>query len=233
MYLSVIIPCYNEEKTIEQTLEKVVNYCAQKQFPYEIIVVNDGSTDNSKSKIKNTSALLLENNENKGKGYSVRRGMLSARGAIRLFLDADYSTSIEHFDSIEKEIKNGADVVIGSRNQNDARDARIAVAQSFIKQLSGMAGNQLIQSVLLPGIWDTRCGFKAFTDRAAHSIFSRAVINTWAFDDEALFLARKMKMTIKKIPVEWHNNSHSRVKWYDYCMTLRDLIKIRLAHRLI
>lgn len=232
-HLSVIIPAYNEETRISKTLLEIDKYLSKQTYKSEIIVVNDGSTDGTArvvEKFKNLIAnLRFENNrENHGKGYVVRQGMLAARGDVRLFTDADNSTSIEHIEKMWQHFSEGADVVIGSRDSKDAAGASQAVQQPFLKRLLGNMANMLIQIVAVWGIWDTQNGFKAFTAKAAQDIFSRARINRWGFDIEALALARELKYRIAIIPVHWINDPATHVTLKGYINTFVELFKVRV-----
>lgn len=240
IYLSVIIPAYNEEKTIVNTLRSVINYLEKQDFQSEILVVSDGSKDKTAEIIKSLPRSDLERifviarKENRGKGYSVREGMLKAKGEIRLFTDADNSTDISHFDLMkpyflpaQSGYASGYDIVIGSRDAKDAKGARQAVPQKWHKRMLGNFGNLFIQFMAVPGIWDTQCGFKAFTAKAAEKIFSKAKVNRFAFDIEALALARLFKYKIAIIPVHWINNPYSRVKLSTYLEVLWETVKIR------
>jgi len=234
LYLSVIIPAYNEEKRIPHTLLAIDEYLSRQDYTYEILVVIDGAKDNTANVVKKFQSLVknlrvISNEENHGKGYVVRQGILEAKGSIRLFMDADNSTSI---DNIEKMLPyfdaRKAEVVIGSRDSKDAKGARQAVKQPFIKRLMGNMGNLLIQMVVARGIWDTQNGFKAFTARAARDIFSRARIDRWGFDIEVIALARRLGNRIAIIPVHWKNDPNSQVGWKGYFSTFKDLFIIRL-----
>ena len=161
IYLSVVIPAYNEEKSIGNTLLAIDHYLSKQDYSYEIIVVNDGSKDKTAQIAEKFSGLvknlrLIDNKENHGKGWVVRRGMLEAKGEIRLFTDADNATTIDHFEKMMPLFKEGKQVVIGSRDKKDAKGAKQAVPQSFLKRQLGNFGNILIQLVAVPGIWDTQ-----------------------------------------------------------------------------
>lgn len=230
-YLSVIIPCYNEEKTISKTLLAVEQYLKVQNFSYEILAVSDGSKDKTGEVVcsfQNSiiNLRLIDNKENHGKGWVVKQGMLEAKGQVRLFMDADNATTVDHFDRMRPFFEQGADVVIGTREERDAKGARQAVKQSFFKRLLGDAGNVLIQIFAVWGIWDTQCGFKAFTEKAAKEIFSRSKIDRWGFDIEALALAKKLDYKISIIPVYWINNPNSRVSLRGYIMTFKELFQI-------
>lgn len=232
IYLSVIIPAYNEEKTISNTLLDIDNYLSKQDFSSEIVVVSDGSKDKTAQVVNNLAKLvknlrLIDNQENHGKGWVVRQGMLEAKGEYRLFMDADNATTIDHFDKMRPFLNKGNEIVIGSREEKDARGAHQAVPQSFIKRWLGDMGNLLIQLLAVPGIWDTQCGFKVFRADAAENIFKRCRMDRWALDIEALALARKFGYKIGIIPVRWINNPDSRVGLKGYLITLRELFKIK------
>jgi len=232
IFLSVIIPAYNEEKRISQTLLAIDHYLSAQPYSYEILVVNDGSTDRTAQIVKNFQKLiknlkLIDSQPNHGKGYVVRLGMLKAQGKYRLFMDADNSTSIDHFEKMLPYLEEGYQVVIGSRDKKDAPGARQAVPQSFLKRQLGNLGNILIQLLAVPGIWDTQCGFKCFEEEAAKDIFSRCLIDRWGFDIEALALARWLGYKIAIIPVYWINDPHSHVSWKAYLRTLGELFQIK------
>ena len=228
-YLSVIIPAYNEAKSLPLTLIDINKHLSAVDYSYEIIVVDDGSKDATEEVVRRFSHLmknlrLIDNKQNHGKGWVVRQGMLEAKGEIRLFMDADNSTSIDQFSKMTPYLEQGYDVVIGSR---DVKGAKMVPPQPWYKRLAGDMGNLVIQTLLLPGMWDTQCGFKAFTEEAALKIFSLMKISRWAFDVEALALAKKMGYKIKEIPVTWVNNPFSRVKLSSYINFFREVFKIK------
>lgn len=231
--LSVIIPAYNEEKRIGRTLLDIDHYLSRQEYSYEIVVVDDGSRDKTVEVVHGYQKLvhhlrMLENPMNHGKGYVVRRGMVEAQGSWRLFMDADGSTSIDHIEKMWPLASAGRDVVIGSRNPKDAPGAQQGEKQPLAKRLMGKAGNILIQLFGVRGIWDTQNGFKMFSAKAAHDIFSRTRINRWGFDIEALALARRIGYTIGIIPVYWVNDPSSTVTLAGYLNTFVELFKIRL-----
>jgi len=178
--------------------------------------------------LKNTinNLRLIDNKINHGKGWVVRQGMLEAQGEIRLFMDADNATTLDHFDRMKSYFESGAEVVIGSRDSKDAKGAKQAVPQPWHKRLLGNLGNILIQIFAVWGIWDTQCGFKAFSAKAAKEIFSLAKIDRWGFDIEALALAKKIGYKIKTIPVYWINDPNSKVSLKAYLMTFKELFQI-------
>ncbi len=233
IYLSVIVPAYNEAARLSKTLKRFQEYFASKPFTYEIVIAADGPRDNTievakklSSEIKNLR--IIDRRKNKGKGYTVREGMLAAKGKIRLFADADNSTDIAHFDLMRPLFDKGFDVVIASRDSKDAPGAKQQFSQPFVKRLAGNMGNLFIQLVAVRGIWDTQCGFKAFRAQAAENIFSRSLINRWGFDIEVLALARALHYKIGIIPANWINDPSSHVSLFAYFQVLLETIKIRM-----
>lgn len=214
-YLSVIIPAYREADRIEKNLLEIENYLSVKDYAYEVLVITDGSPDNTPEvargfadKVKNLR--VIENKENHGKGYVVRQGLLEARGELRLFLDADGSTSITHLDAFIPEFKNDDfDVVIGSR---DIEGAYVQIHQPKYREVMGDMGNWAIRLVL--GLWsypDTQCGFKMLNAKAAEAVASRMVVDRFGFDFELIILAKKLGFKIKQMPVRWLNEEGSSV----------------------
>ena len=231
VYLSVIVPAYNEAERLPKTLRRFQEYLSRQPYSYEIVVVNDGSRDGTaeiaermKSEIKNLR--IIDRKKNCGKGYTVMEGMLAAHGKIRLFADADNATDISHFERMRPLFDKGYEVVICSRDPKDAKGARQAVPQVWWKRILGNIGNLYIQWLAVPGVWDTQCGFKAFRDYAAEKIFSVSKINRWAFDVEALALARRLNYKIGMAPANWVNDPRSAVKISSYFKTLWEVFKI-------
>ncbi len=228
-FLSVIIPAYNEAERLPLTLVAIDKYLQGVNYPYEILVVNDGSTDTTAAIVKKMSEIvknlkLIDNKTNQGKGAVVKQGMLLAKGRYRLFTDADNSTAIDHFEKMLPYLDQGCEVIIGSRT---IKGSVLEPAQPLYKQALGKLSNLVIQIVNVPGIWDTQCGFKAFTDEAAEKIFSIARTNGWGFDIEVLALARCFGYQIKEIPVKWVNSPLSHVQPSAYLKTFLENIKIR------
>lgn len=234
-FLSVIIPAYTEEHRISKTLAAIYNYLERQPFQWEILVVLDGPEDRTLEKVKafadgageDACIRWIDRKENRGKGYTVREGMLATNGRIRLFTDADNSTDISHFDQMKPLFEQGAGVVICSRDRKDAPGARQEVPQPFLKRLLGNLGNLLIQIIAVRGIWDTQCGFKAFTAEAAEQIFSVARINGWGFDIEALALARRFGHRVEVIPAHWVDDADTHVRIWNYFDTLLETLKVR------
>ncbi len=223
--ISIVIPAYNEEARIISTLNRIDSYCKSNQFDYEIIVVDDGSTDKTREvvmKLHNPKVSIISYGENKGKGFAVRTGVLTAKKSHILFSDADLSTPIEE---LSKFLSESADIVIGSRN---LQDSKITVKQPYIRQSLGKAFPIIVEWILLLHIKDTQCGFKLFTKKAAHTIFRRQYTNGFGFDVEVLFLARKKGYVVKEVPVEWRNAVGSKVRLFrDVPRMLMDVLWIR------
>jgi glycosyltransferase involved in cell wall biosynthesis len=221
---SFIIPAYNEGERLTLSLPKVLDYIHRRQLPSEIIVVNDGSNDNTAEVVRhfaagNPDVRVLENPGNRGKGYSVRNGMLHAHGDVLLFTDADLSSPIHEADKLFRALAQGADVAIGSRwLQAELQTER----QPWYRQLYGRLFNLALRLVLGLRHRDTQCGFKAFTRAAAQIVFTRQRIERWGFDPELLFLADKFKLQTVEVPVEWAHDHHSKIS------PLRDGIKMGL-----
>ena len=230
IYLSVIIPAYNEERVIKETLLSINDFFAVKSYNSEIIVVNDDSFDNTIAIVRELEPVIknltiLENKKNCGKGYSVKKGMLVANGKYRLFMDADNSAEIEQVDGFISFLGGGYDIVIGNR---DIKESRIKKRQSFYKEMLGDMGNILIRSLTVPGINDTQCGFKCFSGKFAEDIFPRLTVDRWGFDIEILALADKFGYKIKSAPIVWENKKNSKVFLKDYVLTLVDLFKVKI-----
>ena len=219
---SIIIPAYNESRRIVPTLEKVLAYGAQQSWDAEVIVVNDGSKDDTATIVRdyaerNPRLRLIENPGNRGKGYSVRNGMLNAGGDVLLFTDADLSSPIEEAPKLFRAIADGADVAFGSRwLRADLQTER----QPLHRQLFGRVFNLILRVVLGLKFKDTQCGFKAFTRRAAQDIFPRQKIERWGFDPELIFLAQMLGYRTVEIPVAWAHDEKSTIS------PLRDGLKM-------
>lgn len=230
-YLSLIIPAYNEEERIGTTIEKVLAYLQAQSYTWEVIVVDDGSRDRTAEIVASyaPTVTLYRLTENMGKGAAVRTGMLAAHGQYRVFTDADLSTPIAELQKMLTALQRGADVVIGSRRVDRSL---VKKHQPWYREWIGVAGNLLVQTVLLRGYQDTQCGFKGCTARAAAEIFSRARIDGFAFDIEMLYIATQLGFSIEQIGVEWYNDERSRVRAIrDTLRTLRDVFAIRRYHR--
>ena len=226
--LSVVIPAYNEAENLPACLQKVHSVLNTLKLDWEIIVVNNGSTDGTDTLVKNRqkeipNLRLIESQ--KGKGHAVTRGMLDANGELRLFMDADNSTTIDHIERMIPYIKEGYSVVIGSLTEPGAKIVS-GGEEPLWKVLFGKLGNKWIQIFAVWGIKDTQRGFKIFTARAAKDIFPRLTIFGGGFDAEALAIARLRGYKIKEIPVTWNNGPDSKVTLWAYIQCLLETLQI-------
>jgi dolichyl-phosphate beta-glucosyltransferase len=210
---SIVIPAYNEGQRLGATLEKVLAYVRSQRWNAEVIVVNDGSRDNTAELVrgfaaKDSALRLVENPGNRGKGYAVRNGMLNARGEVIVFSDADLSSPIEEMPKLLAALAAGADIAIGSRWLRAELQTK---RQSARRQLFGRIFNLLLQMILGLRFKDTQCGFKAFTRQAAQTILPLERIERWGFDPEILFLARKFGFRVEEVPVLWGHSGDTRI----------------------
>lgn len=226
MYLSIVIPCYNESKRIIPTLMKIFDFltATNRINQTELIVVDDGSTDDTIKKVQRyiksnlrLNITLIQNKQNKGKGYSVKNGVFHSKGKYILFSDADLSTPIEELNKFFHWINEGYDIVIGSRSM---KGSCIIVHQPFYREIMGKIFNKFVQMLVLPGFIDTQCGFKIFKQEVAEKLFSLQNIERFCFDVEILYLAKEYTYKIKQVPVKWINSLDSRVH------TVRDSFKM-------
>jgi dolichyl-phosphate beta-glucosyltransferase len=229
--LSVIIPAYNEALRLLPTLERLDAHLAAQALRYEILVVDDGSTDETRAVVLSAmttmaSVSLVRQWPNRGKGAAVRRGMLAARGEVRVMFDADGSMPPEELPRLLAPVVAGrAEVAIGSRY---AAGAKTDVKQPVYRVLWSRLCNKVIQRSLVPSVLDTQCGFKAFTAAAARNLFASATIDGWAFDLEILALARRRGFTIEEVGVEWKDDGRSRVNpLSDMWKVIREALAIR------
>jgi dolichyl-phosphate beta-glucosyltransferase len=227
---SIVIPAYNEEARIGATLEKVLRFIQTQGWEAEVIVVNDGSKDRTSDVVQSFVAKspilhLVENPGNRGKGYSVRSGMLQARGRIVLFSDADLSSPIEESLKLFAALENGADVAIGSRWLRAELQTQ---RQPLHRQLFGRIFNLLLRITLGLQFADTQCGFKAFKRAAAQAIFPWQKIERWGFDPEILFLARKFDFKVEEVPVHWGHSGGARINpLIDGARMFQEMLRIR------
>jgi dolichyl-phosphate beta-glucosyltransferase len=229
--LSVVIPVYNEESRVGKTLEDSLAYLKKKKIRAEILVVDDGSKDKTfevvggiKRKARGFALKILRHEVNRGKGAAVQTGALAAQGETVLFMDADNATPLSEFDKFRPLLKEGIEVIVGSRAVNRKE---VKVPQPLYRQALGRLANLLIQLMVVQGIWDTQCGFKAFTRKASLRIFPLQTINRFGFDFELLFLAHKLGFSMREISVQWFNSPYSKVRMGDYVLTFIELISIR------
>ena len=230
VFLSIVVPAYNEEKRLGPSLEKIRGYLAAKSYAAEIIVVDDGSTDRT-ADIAGAAlegrlpCRVLRRVKNRGKGFSVREGVLAAGGQVILFTDADLSTPIEELDKFIQRLEEGFDIVIGSRA---LPGCDIRVPQAAPRQALGKFFNRLVRLFVLKGCLDTQCGFKMFRRAAAIDVFSRLRTRGFAFDVELLVLAGKLGYRVGEVPVIWCNSPPSRVRIFrSSWQMLRELWRIR------
>jgi len=231
-YLSIVVPAYNEAARLPNTLQRMQEYLLQRPFSSEIIVVLDGPTDATLDIVRSVARdvpqlKILDRKDNRGKGFTVKEGMLAAKGEVRLFCDADNSTDIAHFDKMKPLFDQGYDVVIASRNAKDVPEALQVVSQAWYKRAIGRLGNRIVQIAVVPGIWDTQCGFKAFRAEAAERIFAQTTIDGWGFDIEVLALAQRLGYKIGIVSARWLNDDRSHVKLSDYFHVLGDTFTVR------
>jgi len=246
MYLSVIIPAYNEENRLPQTLREINDYLKKQNYESEIIVVSDGSTDRTCEVVRDLMAeinpstelrvnaepsrsiknlRLIEFKENQGKGFGVKEGMLQAKGEYRLFTDADNSTSIDQVEKMWFYFDEGFDIIIGSR---DVKGAVLDPPQPLFRRFTGEAF-KLVRKIIV-GLWeieDSQCGFKCFTKKSAEDIFPKCKIDRFSFDPEILLIAKKLGYKIKEIPIYWKNDLVSKVKLKSMIKMAIDLVKIK------
>ncbi len=226
----MVIPAYNEERRIGHSLELIKEYMQRSGYNYEIVVVDDGSRDATSQIVSNISQdnpriRLIINETNRGKGYTVRRGVLEAAGDAILFSDADLSTPIEEFEKLLGYLDD-FDIVIASRS---LPDSQVLVHQPLYRELMGRTFNALVQAMLVRGIIDTQCGFKLMRGNAARCIFQKARINSFSFDVEMILIAKRMGYRVKDVPVRWIDSRGSRVHPIkDSAHMLLDLFRIKL-----
>ena len=229
IFLSIVIPAFSEEKRIIPTLEVILRYLNDQPYTWEVLVVDDGSPDETFSVVNewatNKQGIRVETIPHEGKGWAVRHGMLQAVGAYRFMCDADLSMPIDHLAVFLEQITSGYDVVIGSRE--------IEGAQRFDEPLSrhvnGRIFNFVVRVLLGASFFDTQCGFKCFRGDVADQLFSRQRIRGFGFDAEILYMALRLNMKILELPIDWYHNTDSKVKpWADGFAMLRDMIRIKI-----
>lgn len=212
--ISVVVPAYNERDRIVASLQEIYAYLHKDQPPSELLVVDDGSTDDTCEVVEafavgHPGTTLIRTTPNRGKGHAVRVGVMRARGSHILFSDADLATPIEELARLMAKLEEGGEVAIGSRA---ARGAVLAVRQPWYREIAGRTLNQLVRRVAVPQISDTQCGFKLFRRDAAHDLFGRSVEDGFGFDVEILHLARRRGYRIAEVPVAWRHREGSKVR---------------------
>lgn len=230
-FLSLILPIFNEESRLENGLEKILKYLSSKDLSYEIIIVNDGSGDQSTKIVRNfqknnQGITLISYKKNKGKGFAVRRGVAKARGQWILFCDIDLSVDINHYDKFAQKFKSKPLVLIASRR---VEGSKILNRQAKTREILGQMYTKIARLVLLSDCHDFTCGFKVFDRSSAKLIFKKQKINRWGFDSEIIFLASKYSIPIVEVSVSWKNAKHSKVRFpQDIMHSLFELIQVRI-----
>ena len=232
VFLSIVIPAYNEERRIVSTIESVAAHCARLGRPWELIVVNDGSRDKTAMLVRQlarkTPIVFVDNRENRGKGAAVNQGMRIARGEIALFMDADGATKIQEADKMLPLFEQGMDVVIGSRRMPGAR---IVKKQPWVREIGGMVFGLTVYALFGLPFTDTQAGFKAFSKEARELIFNAQQTFAWAFDVELLVLARRFGLRMTEVPIVWEDQRESRVKPLGMFKAFLDLARLKLLYR--
>jgi dolichyl-phosphate beta-glucosyltransferase len=232
--LSIIIPAYNEERRLPPTLIDVIDFFDRKAISYEVVVIDDGSSDGTAEVVRKFERVrnqvrLIQLPRNYGKGHAVRLGVLNCRGSRILFADADGATPIQECERLEAALSTGADVAIGSRA---LASTETKVATSLHRRFLGRVFNRCVNMILLPSIADTQCGFKMFTRKAALFLFRRQRADRFSFDVELLYMAHKAQLTIKEVPINWTNVPGSKVNLVvDSLSMFRDVFRFRVIHR--
>ena len=211
--LSVVVPCYNEEERLPRTIEQIERFLDARKTDYELILVDDGSADGTRQVMdaaarSHTSVRVEALPRNRGKGRALAVGVEAAKGDEILVTDADLSTPIEELDKLQASLNAGAGVAIASRA---LRASRVEVSQPIYRVLMGKGFNLIVQAVLLPGIWDTQCGFKLFRADVAHRVFANLTTDGFGYDPEVLYRARKQGVKIAEVPVVWRNSAPTKV----------------------
>ena len=232
--LSVVIPLYNEEKRLMSGFEIIYSFFKDKPYAWEIIFVDDGSADKTRNMIYDIAnrypgVRSVKNKKNLGKGAAVKNGVLSAAGDIVLFTDIDFSVPASYIDAFVEKIKEGYDFAVGSRR---IKGSIIDVHQPFLREFMGRGFTFLSNIILGVNFKDHTCGMKAFKKEAARALFSRQILERWAFDSEILYLARKMNYRIIEVPVLWRDMPGTKVsKFKDAITSLMEIVKARFYHR--
>jgi glycosyltransferase involved in cell wall biosynthesis len=232
--LSVIVPLYNEASCLEQNVSQVLFYLEACATSYEIVLVNDGSTDATgaicnRLATDNPSIRTISSTVNRGKGWAVKTGMLEARGKYAVFTDADLAVPIQFLGSLLEQLKNGASVVIASRH---LPESSFEIREGFLRRLFGETFRRVTRIILGLRVTDITCGFKGFNRKAFCNIFARSMIEGWGYDAEIIFLAQKLEYTILEIPVEWYHSFDSKVKvGIDSIRTIMELLCIIRYHK--
>lgn len=236
IYLSLVVPFFNEERIIRKTLDNALDFFHNTGYQFEIILIDDGSRDRSfeivrKYKDLHNNMIVLKNEKNFGKGYSVRRGMLQAKGEYIFFLDADFPIFFNETDKLLNFLKQGCKIVISSRT---LPESKILIPQPFYRRLAGRIFHFFSEFIIPTKVSDTQCGFKAFSKYAAKEIFSIQRLSRFCFDVEILHIAKKLGYRIKEVPIVWaHSKNNNKIAFFkNSLLMLMDLIAIRIWDRL-
>lgn len=227
-FLSVVIPAFNEEARISATLGAVVDYLVSQEYTWEIVVVDDGSTDATSAFVNAVAGIddrvRLERVPHRGKGWAVRHGMLATTGELRFMCDADLAMPVAQFSLFIDRMAEGYEVVIGSREGAGAR----RYDESFLRHLRGRVFNRVVRLLAVNRFQDTQCGFKCFTSAAAEELFASQQTVGFGFDVELLYVATKRRLRILEMPIEWRHQGASTVRSVDAFLMLRDVLMVKL-----
>jgi dolichyl-phosphate beta-glucosyltransferase len=228
--LSIVVPAYNEEQRLPRTIEAIEHYMEARQIPYELILVDDGSVDATRMIMdraaeRNSRVRVEALPRNRGKGRAIATGVAVARGSEILVTDADLSTPIEELEKLQAALDGGAGVAIASRS---VKGSRVEISQPFYRVLMGKTFNLMVQALLLPGIWDTQCGFKLFRADVARAVFEGLTTDRFGYDPEVLYRAKKQGVRIAEVPVVWRNSAPTKVSTFRSSLEMfKDVIRIR------
>lgn len=225
--ISVVLPCYNEEKRILNTLRQIKEFVKGRKEEFEVIVVNDGSTDDTPEIVKgfDKSIKIVEYGRNMGKGYAIKKGMLESTGDITLFMDADASADIKELDRFIPYLREGYEVVVGSRTLE--KDS-IVVKEKLLRRFVGFLSHKLIATVIKSDVKDLLCAFKVYDKKAKEAIFRKQISNGMASDYEAIFLAQKLGFKVKELPIKWEHKEGGTAKPSWYTKALKELLMVRI-----
>ncbi len=229
-----MIPAYNEAKRLPPSIEKILRYVEAQRRRMDLVIVDDGSSDGTAELVRQAVGermplTILTNEPNRGKGYSVRRGMLAAEGECVLFSDADLSTPIEDAEALLAAIEGGADIAIGSRG---LAESDVQLHQPWWREYAGKLFGLLVRWLGTSGVRDSQCGFKCFRRDAAQAVFPLQTLEGWAFDVEVIIIARKLGLGIAEVPVHWVNDPDTKVHLLsDGPRMVLDIVRARLRHR--
>lgn len=227
--VSLVVPAYNEEKRLGASLARMISYLEGRREPFEVIVVDDGSTDRTAALVRRRArgdprVRLLRHENNLGKGHAVRTGILAARGEYVIFTDADLSTPIETADEFLLHLENGSDVVVGNRRM---RESRLEVRQPPLREFLGRIFTAMTRFLLRSAITDQTCGFKGFKRGAARESFTRQSVFNWSFDAEILYIAARRGFAVRQVPVTWRDEPGTKVRLLSACIdSFLGLLKI-------